>query len=97
MVDSHSDSEAEEKEDTCPMLKWKSLGIEMSYPGSDSGAYSGQDGFKVLHGVYNLRSDWNTLFQLRLDAKKYKFNPNHDVIVRKIAEVLTAEGNHYIY
>jgi hypothetical protein len=86
-----------DENDESSILKWKSVGIEMSHPGSDRGDESSDsNNFKVIQGVFNLRCDWNYIFNSRLNPTKYKYNQIHDQIINNIAQLLTAEDDYWM-
>ena len=67
------------------ILKWKE--VNLSFESDDS---------SVLSGVRRIRSDWNSLFEARLQPKRFKPKENDEILIKTLEEILIKEGKIYI-
>ena len=67
------------------ILKWKEVNLSME-----------SDDSSVLSGVRRIRSDWNSLFEARLQPKRFKPKENDEILIKTLEEILIKEGKIYI-
>ena len=68
---------------TVGILKWKEVNLSMEC-----------DDSAILGGVRRMRSDWNSLFEARLQPKKFKPKESNELLLKTLEEILIKEGKN---
>ena len=63
------------------ILKWREVNLSLE-----------SDDSSVLSGVRRIRSDWNSLFEARLQPKRFKPKENDEILIKTLEEILIKEG-----